>query len=442
MKKAKIGVIALVTQEYTGSYRAESFFEEACRSMEKENIEVIPSEKVVGNPADALEVCSSLKGRIHGLILIDINWVADSLQYIFTNELSVPVMLWALPFNETYSLACVHHYGTCMKWQGSTYEYVYGTPDNKEVMAKIQSFAKTVSMIVSVKHMRLGLIGPRQTWRVAGPQDMTNEEFEFSKKFGTTILHIEMSELQNTADTIQDEEAKPVLKELLERSGINELSEEASIYMAKIYMAAKRVKEKYKLDAIAAETCPEYSGLMNVQASWLADENVVVDTEGDIGHTMLQYALSVVDEKPAMLGEICSVEDHIVRIYHEGSSAHSLAESKEAVRLQKSGACGCYVGLSMRETEQVTVLSLVGDKGKYKLFHANGKVVKASVQEWESAGTGCLAKVDFGIDGKEAADFLMGQGLDHHYIVKIGDFSKEMAMLSNYLFLEEVNLLK
>lgn len=442
MEKAKIGVVALVTQEYTGSYRAEKFFENICESMEKEKIDVVRAKKVVRNPADALEVCDSLQGRIHGLIMIDINWVVDSLQYIFTNELSVPVMFWALPFNETYSLACVHHYGACMKWQHETYEYVYGTPEEREVMDKVQAFAKVASALASVKHMRLGLIGPRQTWRVTGPQDITNEELEFSKKFGTTILHIEMSELISMAEAIQDEEAKLVLEELLVRSGINELSKEASIYMAKMYMATKQLKERYQLDAIAAETCPAYSGLMNVQASWLADENIIVDTEGDIGHTMLQYALSRMDEKPAMLGEICSVEENIVRIYHEGSSAHSLAEAKERVRLQRSGSLGCYVGLAMKETDKVTVLSLVGDKGKYKLFCDIGRVEGASDQEWEKAGTGCLAKVNFDMDGKKVVSFLMSQGLDHHYIVKIGDFTKEIAMLSNYLFLEEVKLRK
>ena len=439
---AKIGVVALVTEEYTGSYRSKNFFDNVCIMMEENGIEVVRSSKIVRNQADALEVCQELDGKINGLIMIDINWVVDSQQYIFTHKLNVPVLFWALPYNETYSLACVHHYGTCLKWQNKTYDYVLGTYEDKEVIEKVKCFANVVAVIDALKTMKLGLIGPRQTWRVTGAQDMTSEELDFSDKFGTTILHIEMSELVNAAENIDDKKANTTLKELLINSGINELSEEASLYMAKMYLATKEIAKKYHLNAVAAETCPEYSGLMNIQSSWLADENFIVDTEGDIGHTMLQYALSILDKRPALLGEICSVDNNIVRIYHEGSSAHSLAESNDLVRLQKSGDLGCYVGLSMKEMEEVTVLSLVGNNGVYKLFNGIGKVERATVEEWKEAGTGCLAKVNFGMKARKIMNYLMENSIDHHYIVKPGNFSNEITMLCNYLKLEEVNLPK
>lgn len=442
MKKAKIGVVALVTQEYTGSYRSEPFFDNVCKMIEENDIDIIPASKIVSNQADALEVCEEFKDIINGLIMIDINWVVDSQQYILTHNLNVPTMLWALPYNETYSLACVHHYGTCMKWNNKTFEYVIGTYEDSDVVEKIRCFANAVTMINSIKNMKLGLVGPRQTWRVASAQDMTSEELNFSDKFGVTILHIEMTELLNIADKINNDEAKEVLNRLLTISGINELSDEAMLYMVKIYLATKIIAEKYHLDAIAAETCPEYSGLMNLQSSWLGDENFVVDTEGDIGHTMIQYALSVIEKTPALLGEICSVEDNLVYVYHEGSSAHSLAENKNLVKLQKSGDLGCYIGLTMKEIEESTVLSLVGNNGKYKLFNEIGKVEKSDVDEWEKAGTGCLAKVNFGIDGKDVINYLIKNRLDHHYVVKPGNFKKEVAMLCNFLDLEEVNLSK
>lgn len=48
------------------------------------------------------------------------------------------------------------------------------------------------------------LVGPRQTWRVAGPQDTTNEEWEFSEKFGVTLVHIEMEEIMEAAEKISE----------------------------------------------------------------------------------------------------------------------------------------------------------------------------------------------------------------------------------------------
>lgn len=67
-------------------------------------------------------------------------------------------------------------------------------------------------------------------------------------------------------------------------------------YMAKIYMATKEVIKKYSLDAMAAECYPMFSGLMNLTSSWLADEGIVVDTEGDIGHTMVMHMLNLISK--------------------------------------------------------------------------------------------------------------------------------------------------
>ena len=58
-------------------------------------------------------------------------------------------------------------------------------------------------------------------------------------------------------------------------------------------MAVKETVKRYSLDALAAECYPFYSGQMNLPSSWLADEGIIVDTEGDIGHTMVMYMLNL-----------------------------------------------------------------------------------------------------------------------------------------------------
>ncbi len=96
----------------------------------------------------------------------------------------------------------------------------------------------------AVKGMRLALVGPRQTWRVAGPQDMSNEEWEFSRKFGVTLIHIEMGEILYLADNIRDGDAEEVLKCLSKRTGAVKANGTTMQYMAKIYMATKEVIKK------------------------------------------------------------------------------------------------------------------------------------------------------------------------------------------------------
>lgn len=438
MKKSKIGVVALVTADYSGNERAQTFYQNACASMKRKGIAVLEADRIVQDPADAVHVCEQMCDQICGLVIIDINWVMDSLQYIFTNTLRVPVLLWALPYNETYSLACVHHFSTVLHWQQQPCSFVCGSFDDDEVLHQLHVFSRVAFAIEKMSAMRIGLVGPRQTWRVAGAQDMMREELTFSKKFGVTILHVEMREVEKVAEELDAQQVENAREVLLKRTGVVMIEKQAMNYMVRMYLAIKEIMKKYSLDAVAAETVPFDSGIMNIQSSWLADEGIVVDTEGDISHTVLQYVLNAFSQTPAFLGEICSYDGDVVNIYHEGSSAHSLARSFDDVFVLKSGENGCYIGLSMKAMNMVTVVSFVGYDGNYQMFIDRASVEEASHEEWEQAGTGCLAKLNFHTDGKIMTGYLMEKQLDHHYIIKPGDFYEEMKMLCRYLDIETV----
>ena len=84
--------------------------------------------------------------------------------------------------------------------------------------------------------------------------------------------------------------------------------EETMLHMTKVYMAVKETVKRYSLDALAAECYPFYSGQMNLPSSWLADEGIIVDTEGDVGHTMVMYMLNLAAKGGATaLGEVGSM---------------------------------------------------------------------------------------------------------------------------------------
>ncbi|MCA5960873.1 hypothetical protein LC724_11230 [Blautia sp. RD014234] len=115
------------------------------------------------------------------LVIVEVTWIMDSMQYIFMNELQIPTIFWAVPYTETFSIGCVQHFGSILKGQGIEYEYVYGLPEDEAPAGRVKAAAQASQVIRAVKGMRLALVGPRQTWRVAGPQDMSAEEWEFSK---------------------------------------------------------------------------------------------------------------------------------------------------------------------------------------------------------------------------------------------------------------------
>ena len=438
MTNAKTGLVVVASQYESGGQRAQELAALAKASLEQREITVAEGAKVVWDAADAIDVCKELrKQEIDSLTIILSTWVTDSLLYVLVHELPVPVVFWAVPYTETFSIGCIQHFGSALTTHGIPYEYVYGLTDDAKAADKAAKIAEAGRIIKAVKSMKLALVGPRQTWRVAGPQDTTNEEWEFSQKFGPTLVHIEMEEIMELAEGISDKEAKKVYGCLKKRTGRVLAGEETMLHMTKVYMAVKETVKRYSLDALAAECYPFYSGQMNLPSSWLADEGIIVDTEGDVGHTMVMYMLNLAAKGGATaLGEVGSMDDEnrILALAHEGSTAHSLAEDVSKVQISPSGEKGCFVGLPLREMAQVTVSRIQGNgHDGYQMLVEKGRVIKAEEQEWIDGGEKLLVKLQLDKKASEAVDSLMRVGMDHHLLVKEGDHRELMALLCKYL---------
>ena len=293
-----------------------------------------------------------------------------------------------------------------------------------------------------VQGMKLALVGPRQTWRVAGPQDTTNEEWEFSQKFGVTLVHLEMEEILETANAVGNEEAAETLERLKKRTGKILVSQEAMLHLTKVYLAVKQIAKRYSLDALAAECYPFYSGLMNLPSSWLADEWLIVDTEGDIGHTMVMYMLNQAARGGATaLGEVGSIDDqnNILSLAHEGSTAHSLAAGLEQVQISPSGDNGAFVGLPLRPMDCVTISSIQGNgREGYQILVDKASVVEATHEEWVQGGEKLLVKLQVAQKASLMVQKLMELGLDHHLLVKEGDHTEVLRLICKYMGVKAV----
>ena len=437
MVKAKTGIVTVASQYESGGERAEELLVQMAAALEEQGVQPVAASRIVWDGADAVDVCRELKEEnVDSLTVILSTWVTDSLLYVLVHEMNLPVLLWAVPYTETFSIGCVQHFGSILKTHKIPYDYAYGLADQEEAVKKAVLTAETGRIIKAVKNMKLALIGPRQTWRVAGPQDMTNEEWEFSEKFGVTILHVEMEEIIEAAGKIDVASAMHTYKALEKRTGDARIDEETKIHMARIYMVVKEIVKKYSLDAIAAECYPFYSGLMNLPSSWLADEGLIVDTEGDIGHAVVMYMLNLAARGGACaLGEVGKIdaENNILQLAHEGSTAHSLAQSLEDVQISPSGENGCFVGLPLKKMDGVTVSSIQGNgRDGYQILIEKGSVEEAGRQEWVEGGKKLLVKLRVE-NAQGAVDGLIEKGMDHHLIVKEGDYTEIMTSLCKYL---------
>lgn len=444
MKKMKIGLVAVASPVESGGERGDDLLARAQKAITAAGMEVVVYQDLIWDAAAAIEACKRLKEEnINSLVVMDITWVIDSMKYIFTTQLNVPTMYWAVPYTETFSIGCIQHYGSILKAMGYTYDYVYGLPEDQEVIEGIRSYAKVGAAVENTKSMIIGLAGPRQTWRVAGPQDMSKEEWDFTIKTGVTFVHIEMEEITDIADQIADQDAEKVLAELMKRSGRSEASDAALLRNAKVYMATKEIIQKYHLTSLAAECYPNYGGLMNLVASWLGDEGFYLDTEGDLGHTFIINTLNqLAGGGVVALGEAGSIdgERNLIPVAHEGSTPMSLADSLERAQINASGELGAFIGVPHKAMDVVTTCAIVGNGGDYKVFIAKGRTLDVSHEEWVEGGSKLLVNLQYDIPARSVIDQLIKGGMDHHFVIKEGDYTKEMEALCDYLGFDTLKL--
>lgn len=444
MNKAKIGLVGVASPVESGGERADDLLNSAKKALEKKELDVTMAKKVVWDAADAIDVCKQFeKESIESLIIMDITWVTDSLKYLFINELRLPTVFWAVPYPETFSIGCIQHFGSILTEHSIPFQYVYGLPEEENVVEKVRKIAQAGTIISKVRNMRIALMGPRQTWRVAGPQDMTNEEWEFSKKFGLTLVHIEMEEVTDEAEKISDSEAESTLEALKDRTGKVLVSKESMLYNAKIYMAVKKIIEKYDLNAIAAECYPKYGGLMNLPSSWIADDGFILDTEGDISHCMVMYMMNLAAGGGAVaLGEVGKIEmeENYLAVAHEGSTAASCAETKDRVQINPSGELGTFVGLPLKPMPDVTVADMQGCEGHYQMLVSKAKTLPITHEQWVEGGEKLLAHLQFEKDARTMVDAMIDAGLDHHLLMKEGDFTEVMSIICDYMGIKKVQL--
>lgn len=446
MNMPKMGIVGLCSPAESGGQRYDDLISKAANAMKAAGIDVIIGNKAVWGPADAVNVIDQFKEEgIESVCIMDVTWVADSLKYLFIQELKVHAVFWAVPYPETFSIGCIQNFGSILKTQDIHFEYVYGLADDAELIAKIKKVAKAAQIIDKVRNMRIALVGPRQTWRVAGPQDMSIEEWEFSKTVGPTIIHFEMEDITEAAEKISDEEAKKTLEVLKkDRIGQVKCTEAVMIWMAKVYMATKAIYQEYGLDALAAECYPNYCGLMNQTSSWLNDEGMLIDTEGDIAHCVVQAILNeAADGGACVLGEIGSFDDEkgYMSILHEGSSPASYAEDISKVVANPSGEKGSFVGVPVKAMKKVTFSDMQGTAGNYQILVATGATLPVSEQEWIDGGEKLVIKMaPDGVKPSEAIDKMIKAGLHHHINIKEGDQTELLSLVCDYMGIKKVML--
>jgi len=438
-----VAALAIVANRFEcGGERFDELLASAKRLFADGGIGLLEPPAMIWNLADAVKTCAHFQSKEPDLlVLIHASWVQDSVQYVFTNTLKLPTVLLAVPFLETFSLACVQHYSAQLNRRGIPYLSLCTDLQKVEHKDKIRTFAQAAHITKRLKKTNCGMIGNRQTWRISAAQDMTGEEWDFSEVFGATIVHIDTEELLSLAGQ-QNQGAVSAVSERVKSLGlVNMLDDGRLDFCSSVYLAIKVLKDRYDLAFIAAQCYPKDGGIANLASALLADENFVLDTEGDIGHAALLYMCSLIDEKPSCLSEVGAVLDEgYFYLEHEGSAALSLAENARTATLRDCGD-GSMLGFTLKPKMEATMLSMGETDRGFMITAMKGNTVEVSKNDWDSLNGRFLGAFrPLNLSAGKAHEEMLLKGVDHHFVLKPGVHGEVFSYLCQLLGLEYFSL--
>jgi L-arabinose isomerase len=430
----KVALVVVSSPFEAGGERADSTLAQARATLGKVGLDLLVASGIVKDVADAARVTRGwVDQKIDLLVIVHCSWVEDSLQFQLQRETGAPLMLWSRPEPETYALASVKHFASIAKRTGLSYRWGQGEVDTAEFAERVKAFAIPAAAARRFRHSRVALFTPRTAWRMAGPMDMSLDEWDLGSSLGVTLLHLDLEELVSEAEKETETDAHHELDRHAPAYGNIQAAAERMLFSSKIYLAAKRMIDSYGLDAMAAACYPTHFGLVNLATSWLAEEGFHFDPEGDVGSSVLANAMLALRPKPIVLGEAVQLlpGSDSVLVRHEGSGPASLAAGASEVHVVDLGEQrGTLVEYPLRKAAEVTAATITGDGGEYSLFVARLESKGIPLAEWEERGRGFLGHVTAKGGGAQLLERMFDTGMDHHLLLQEGDQLTAIADLA------------
>jgi L-fucose isomerase-like protein len=437
-----VALVVVTSPFEAGGDRAEPALHRAAEVLHSGGISLIAAPKVVRDVADASEVTRVWEGRkIDLLVILHSSWVEDSLQFQLQREAKAPVLLWTLPYPETYALAAVKHFASVAARTGIVYRWGQGDVDDPEFAATVKSFSKTAAVARRFQKSRAALLTPRTAWRMFGPMDMSYDEWDLASSLGITLLHLELEELISKAEKESEAEARAELQRHAAGYGHIEADDERVLFSSKVYLAAKKMIESYGLDAMAAACYPTHFGLVNLASSWMSDECFHFDPEGDVGSAMVANAMLALCATPVCLAEpaLLRKDTDTLFLRHEGSAPSQLAASPSEVHVINLGdQRGTLIEFPLRKSDPMTAACIAGHDGQYRLYTGRIRSLGIAEPEWQKWGRGFLADVIGPNGGAALLEGMFANGQDHHMLLQEGDQVSRLTDLAELWGLDVV----
>ncbi|UCB47331.1 MAG: hypothetical protein JSV25_07965 [Spirochaetota bacterium] len=325
------------------------------------------------------------------------------------------------------------------------YEFIVGPPDNKNTMERIVKIARVAATRKKLQNCTIGLIG----YYTMGMYSATFDAISLKEKIGVTIEHIGENILINETEKSDEGKANEIAQSVMSRCTVvdpKRTDEKEFIKNGKMYLAYKRLIDRYRLDAVNTKCDPElgvhYGQCACFAHSLLVDEGVMSSCEGDIHQTLSMMVLHYLSGKPVMFLDVVGAceENNSLQFMSCGFAPTLIAKNSKDVKLYpqiEMKGNGITQSYSLHPGARVTLYRI---DGRYPRGSYSGHIIsgissesRPIVKEWPS--------VEVVLDKEKGwAHFSQNCTADHFALV-IGDYREELLFFNQQMGFESIKTL-
>ncbi len=439
MMALRIGFVPLARTTFDIPLAAQ-LSEAARQSLVDAGMEVVGSDELVTNLADAQDLGTILADAALDLLLIFQATFADSTMVrSLVSQVGVPVFLWAVPEAHTggrlrlNSFCGINLAAHALKRAGGEYGFIFAPPGDPQIMEKLSVLAQAGRARKALNGARLGRMGENPD----GFETCLLDEDRIRETFGLQVEQFDLeSDIFTPAQVMDANEIEKIYSQLDGQvEGLGDLEPEATRKTLRVYARLRQLAEQRDLGGLAVRCWPEFFTHMGCAAcgamAMLSDEMTPCSCEADVNGTITQMILQSLSGEPAFGTDMVSLdlERDAVVIWHCGLAPLSMADpaAPKGVTIHSNRKLPLLFEYNLKPG-RVTVARLTESSSHYRLVVGAGEIVSGP-----KSFSGTSGYLKFDRPARDVLAFILEEGLEHHISLTYGDYVPALEALASLL---------
>lgn len=324
---------------------------------------------------------------------------------------------------------------TChvLKYEHHSYSFVFGNPEEAQVLQKIKQNLKVRTLIDRLNHQfNIGVLGDHQP----GFYFSGTDEKKLKDQFGIDVIRMDLQEAFNKSKQMPEEKwGKEINRAKEQVVGLNAADETVKRF-AQFTSFVREEIDRLNISALSIRCWPEFFNELGAAAcstlSQFTEEGVVSSCESDIHGAITMFILQELSGGEApYLGDMVHMNEasNSVVFWHCGAGAYSLAHPDQGAKpgVHPNRGLGFTMEFGLKPGK-VTMFRVGFTPEGYRLL-----VMRGEALDTPQRFNGTSVEVELETDVSETLYNLMEEGFEPHYGVVYGDVANDLVELGKQL---------